>query len=113
MKSTMTSAMLPPKILLIEKNPFLANAIRAALDGAGSGSFDLEWVCQLSEGLARLGKKGIAAVLLELSLPDSQGIETFDRVFAAAPEAPILIFGNGNEALAKEAVRRGAQDYLL
>jgi diguanylate cyclase (GGDEF)-like protein/PAS domain S-box-containing protein len=113
MKSTMTSAILPPKILLIEKNPVLANAIRAALDGAGSGSFDLEWVCQLSEGLARLGKKGIAAVLLELSLPDSQGIETFDRVFAAAPEVPILIFGNGNEALAKEAVRRGAQDYLL
>jgi diguanylate cyclase (GGDEF)-like protein/PAS domain S-box-containing protein len=109
----MTTATLPPKILLIENNPVLADVIRATLDGEGSGAFYLEWVCQVSEGLARLGKKGIDAVLLELSLPDSQGIETFDRVFAAAPEVPILIFGNGNEALAKEAVRRGAQDYLL
>jgi len=113
MEGTMTSATLPPKVLLIENNPVLADAIRAALDGAGSGAFDLEWVCELSEGLARLGKKGIDAVLLELSLPDCHGIETFDRVFAAAPEVPILIFGNGNETLAKEAVRRGAQDYLL
>jgi PAS domain S-box-containing protein len=109
----MTTATLPPKILLIENNPVLADVIRATLDGEGSGAFYLEWVCQVSEGLARLGKKGIDAVLLELSLPDSQGIETFDRVFAAAPEVPILIFGNGNEALAIETVRRGAQDYLL
>jgi diguanylate cyclase (GGDEF)-like protein/PAS domain S-box-containing protein len=114
MKGTMTKPILPPpKILLIENNPALANSIRGVLAGAGSGSFDLEWVRQLSEGLARLDKKGIDAVLLELSLPDSHGIETFDKVFAAAPEVPILIFGNGNEALAKEAVGRGAQDYLL
>jgi diguanylate cyclase (GGDEF)-like protein/PAS domain S-box-containing protein len=48
-----------------------------------------------------------------LSLPDSQGIETFDKLFSAAPDVPILVLGNGNEALAKEAVGRGAQDYLL
>ena len=109
----MTTTILPRKILLIENNPVSANAIRAALAGAGSGSFDLEWVRQLSEGLARLGEKGIDGVLLELTLPDSRGIETFDKVFAAAPEVPILIIGNGDEALAKEAVGRGAQDYLL
>jgi PAS domain-containing protein len=51
--------------------------------------------------------------LLELSLPDSHGIETFDKLFTAVPDIPILILGNGNEALAKEAVGRGAQDYLL
>ena len=113
MKGTMTTPILPPKILLIEHDPAGADKIRAALAAAGSGSFDVEWVRQLSEGLAHLSKGGIDAVLLELSLPDSQGIETFDKLFSAAPDVPILILGNGNEALAKEAVGRGAQDYLL
>src|SRR6266852_4556684 len=109
----MTTPILPPKILLIENDPAAADKIRAALAAAGSGSFDVEWVRQLSEGLARLSKGGIDAVLLELSLPDSHGIETFDKLFGAAPDVPILVLGNGNEALAKEAVGRGAQDYLL
>jgi diguanylate cyclase (GGDEF)-like protein/PAS domain S-box-containing protein len=109
----MTTPILSPKILLIENDPAVADKIRAALAAADSGSFDVEWVRQLSEGLERLRKKGIDAVLLELSLPDSHGIETFDKLFTAAPDVPILILGNGNEALAKEAVGRGAQDYLL
>jgi len=113
MKGKMTTPILSPKILLIENDPAAADKIRAALTAAGSGSFDVEWVRQLSQGLARLTKGGIDAVLLELSLPDSQGIETFDKLFSAAPDVPILVLGNGNEALAKEAVGRGAQDYLL
>jgi CheY-like chemotaxis protein len=114
MKGTMTTPILPPKILLIENDLATADQIRAALAGAGNGSLDVEWVRQLSEGFARLSKKGIAAILLELSLPDSHGIETFDKLFTAAPDVPILILGgNVNEALAKEAVGRGAQDYLL
>jgi diguanylate cyclase (GGDEF)-like protein/PAS domain S-box-containing protein len=113
MEGTMTESILPPKILLIENDPAGADRICAALAETGSGSFDVEWVRQLSEGLARLSKGGIDAVLLELSLPDSHGIETFDKLFGAAPDVPILILGNGNEALAKEAVAHGAQDYLL
>jgi diguanylate cyclase (GGDEF)-like protein/PAS domain S-box-containing protein len=109
----MTTPILSPKILLIENDPAVADKIRAALAAADSGSFDVEWVRQLSEGVERLSKKGIDAVLLELSLPDSHGIETFDKLFTVAPDVPILILGNGNEALAKEAVGRGAQDYLL
>src|SRR6266852_3791301 len=110
----MTTPMVPPKILLIESDAAAADAICAALAAAGNGSFDVEWVRRLSEGLERLSKRGIAAVLLALSLSDSQGIETFDKVFSAAPDVPILILGgNVPEALAKEAVRRGAQDYLL
>jgi DNA-binding response OmpR family regulator len=109
----MTTSILLPKILLIENDPAASNTIHAALAGSGSGAFDVEWVCQLSEALVRLSKKGIAAVLLNLSLPDSHGIETFDKLFAVAPDVPILILGNGDEALAKEAVGRGAQDYLL
>ena len=110
----MATPILSPKILLIESDAVAAKEIRAALASAASGTFDVEWVGQLSEGLARLRKGGIDAVLLSLSLPDSQGIETFDKVFIAAPDVPILILGgNVSEALAKEAVQRGAQDYLL
>jgi diguanylate cyclase (GGDEF)-like protein/PAS domain S-box-containing protein len=109
----MTTPILSPKILLIQNDPSTADRIRAALAAAGCGSFDMEWVRQLSQGLARLGKGGIDAVLLELSLPDSHGIETFDKLFAVASDVPILILGNGNEALAQQAVGRGAQDYLL
>jgi diguanylate cyclase (GGDEF)-like protein/PAS domain S-box-containing protein len=115
MKNDLVTTPIPsPKILLIENDPVAANEIRAALAAPGTGSFDVEWVRQLSEGLERLSKKGIAAVLLALSLPDSQGIETFDKLFAAAPDVPILILGGDvPETLAKEAVGRGAQDYLL
>jgi diguanylate cyclase (GGDEF)-like protein/PAS domain S-box-containing protein len=110
----MTTPILPQKILLIENNPAVANEIRAALAEAGGDSFDLEWVNRLSEGLERLSKKGITAVLLELSLPDSHGIDTFDKLLIAAPDLPILILdGNGDEELAKQAVGHGAQDYLL
>jgi diguanylate cyclase (GGDEF)-like protein/PAS domain S-box-containing protein len=110
----MTTPIPSLKILLIENDPAVANEIRAALSETHGGSFELEWVRQLSEGVERLSKKGIAATLLELSLPDSQGIETFDKLFTTAPDVPILILGgSAEEALAKQAVGRGAQDYLL
>jgi diguanylate cyclase (GGDEF)-like protein/PAS domain S-box-containing protein len=98
---------------LIENDPAAAHEIRAALAAAVDRSFDMEWVRQLSEGLTRLDRRGIDAVLLNLSLPDSQGIETFDKLFIATPDVPILILGgDDNEALAKQAVVRGAQDHL-
>jgi DNA-binding NarL/FixJ family response regulator len=65
-------------------------------------------------GTAAHKRRGVAAVLLELGLPDSHGIETFDEVFSEAADLPILILADAtNEPLAVEAVRRGAQDYLL
>src|ERR1700676_999373 len=103
----MATTMQLPKVLLIENDPLTADKIRAAIAATGSDSFDVEWIRQFSEGVERLSKKGIAAVLLALCLPDSNGIVTFDKLFAAAPDIPILILGGeGNEALAKEAVGR-------
>ena len=52
----MATPILSPKILLIESDPVAAKEIRAALAAAASGSFDVEWVRQLSEGLERLSK---------------------------------------------------------
>ncbi len=110
----MTTRTLYPKILLIQDDPDSAKNICGTLSTASGGSFEVEWVRNLSEGLERLSKNGIDAVLLELALPDSSGLETFDKLLAEAADVPILILGgNDNEAEAKEAVARGAQDYLL
>ncbi len=110
----MATNTLPPQILLIESDPVAASNIRNALAAAGGELLEVEWVRQLSEGLERLARKGISAVLLELTLPDCRGIETFDKLFKAAPDIPILILGSeSDEALAKQSVGRGAQDYLL
>jgi PAS domain S-box-containing protein len=79
-----------------------------------SGSFQIECVGALADGLELLAAKNTDAILLALDLPDSQGIETFEKVFAAAPDIPVLILGGERaEALAKEAVGQGAQNYLL
>jgi diguanylate cyclase (GGDEF)-like protein/PAS domain S-box-containing protein len=110
----MTVRIPAPRILLIQDDPDGANNICGALASASGGSFEVEWVRQLSAGLERLVKKGIDAILLELPPPDSRSLLTFDKLYAATPDIPILILGgNDNEALAKEAVARGAQDYLL
>jgi len=113
MKNTSMITLIP-KILLIDSNMAIATKIATTLAGGGSDSFNVECVQKLSEGLERLGKRGIAAILLALPLPDSNGVETFDKLFAAAPDIPILILGTDDqEDLAKQAVARGAQDYLL
>jgi len=110
----MTIRIVSPKILLIQDNPDAAKNICGALSSASGGPFEVEWVRNLSEGLKRLIKEGIDAILLELSLPDSSGLETFDKLQAAAADIPILILGgNDDEAQAKEGVARGAQDYLV
>src|ERR1700693_943560 len=102
-----------PRILLVENDPDAAHGIRSALAATVDGSFDVEWVRKLSESLTRMNQRGIDAVLLNLCLPDCRGLETFDKLFIAAPDVPILILGgNDNEAFAKQAVERGAQDYL-
>jgi PAS domain S-box-containing protein len=103
----------PLRVLLIEDNPGDARLMRELLSEAGA-SFELEWVADLGSGLERLADpQTVDAVLLDLSLPDSQGFATFERVNEAAPEvAIIMLTGLADEELAIEAVRAGAQDYL-
>jgi diguanylate cyclase (GGDEF)-like protein/PAS domain S-box-containing protein len=60
------------------------------------------------------GEAAIVAILVDLFMPDCQGLGTFDRLFAAAPQIPILVLCEPeHEDLAKQAVQKGAQDYLL
>lgn len=74
----------------------------------------LECFGRLTIGLNRLAQGGIDAILLDLGLPDSQGLNTFEKTYAVAPKEPILILtSNDDDSLALDAVRRGAQDYLI
>ena len=103
-----------PKILLIDNDPVSAGEVKAALMTADTDSFDVDCVATLSRGVLRVSEKKIDAVLLKLCLPDSDGIASFDRLFKTIPDVPILILGGKDqESLAKLAVSRGAQDYLL
>src|SRR6185437_11738584 len=110
-------------ILLIQSDSEDANTIRDALINGRDPASLVERLGLCATGMQRLagertagnGESGaLAAVLLDLSLPDSEGIQTFDRIFRAAPHIPILILcAAADEGIAKTAVQRGAQDYLV
>ena len=106
----------PIRVLLIEDNPGDGRLVGEFLSETKDQpqKFDLELIDRLSEGLDRLQRGGIDIVLLDLSLPDSQGLETFRRARARAGGVPIVILsGLADDALAMQAVREGAQDYLV
>jgi diguanylate cyclase (GGDEF)-like protein/PAS domain S-box-containing protein len=114
---------MPQNILLIQEDAVDAASVRNALVSSTEGPFHVEWVRFCSEGLERLGSvgkqrqtgaDGFAAVMLDLFLPDSRGIETFDKIFKAAAQIPILVLiASDEEEIAKLAVQHGAQDFLL
>ncbi len=101
-------------VLLIEDNPADAELVQEYLAASDALSFDMACADRLAAGIARLSRGGIDVVLLDLSLPDSQGLDTLDRVLAHAPTVPVVILtGLQQDALGLEAIRRGAQDYLI
>ncbi len=102
------------KILLIEDNPGDARLIQEMLVEARDIQFDLKSVERLSRGIDYLTAEGFDMVLLDLSLPDSYGIETFTRLHSIAPKIPtIVLTALDDESTAVRAVREGAQDYLV
>src|SRR2546430_3072533 len=102
------------KLLLIEGDSAEAKLMLEALVDPRASSFDVDWVRLLSDGLKLLGEGKTGLVLLDLCLPDSEGIATFEKLFAAAPHIPILVLSQLNdESIANESLKRGAYDYLL
>ncbi len=92
----------------------MPSAVQGALADERDGVFVLECTTLLSEGLERLSRNGVAAVLLDLNLPDSQGLATFEQVWRAASHVPILVITSPDDQdIARQAVKRGAQDCLL
>ncbi len=104
-------------ILVILAEAAEAEAVRRSLSSSRDGPFNVEWVSQRAAAIERLGdpRKGeVAAIVVGLFLADSQGIDTFDALFRAQPDIPILVLSRlRDENVARLAVQRGAQDYLL
>lgn len=105
----------PIKIFLIEDNPADARLIREMLaDADEKDSFAVTHVTRLGDALGHPLKQTFDAVLLDLMLPDSAGIETFLKLYKEMPDQPaVVLTGLTDETLAVKAVREGAQDYLV
>ncbi len=102
------------KILLIEDNLASARLLQEFLMQAQLQEFSLVHVKRLGEALQELSKCNYDVILLDLTLPDSQGLSSLPPLIGQAPSVPIVVLTNTNdEKLAIEAVRQGAQDYLV
>ena len=100
--------------MLIEDDKGDAELLRVILSGQTTLKIELEHIERLSPGLERLARGGIDMLLLDLSLPDSHGLETLIEAHAHSPGVPIIIMtGLDDEARAVEALNNGAQDSLL
>ncbi len=104
----------PIKVLLVEDNPADVRLIREMFKEAKVSWPAPEDTPSLMTAVDRLAKGGIDAVLLDLGLPDSQGISTFEKLHNQFPRTPIVVLtGLTDEELGLRAVREGAQDYLV
>jgi diguanylate cyclase (GGDEF)-like protein len=102
------------KVLLIEDNPGDARLIREMLAEEPEAPFALHCADRLAHGLEQLSAGETVLVLLDLSLPDSFGLETFAKVYAHSPTVPIIVLtGNDDQTVALSAVKGGAQDFLV
>jgi DNA-binding NarL/FixJ family response regulator len=100
------------RILLVQNDALAAKTILEALRESSEWSFQVEWVKRCSEGLEKLD--GIEAILVDLYLPDSRGLITFDSFFRAAPQIPILVLVDPpDEATARRALQCGAKNFLF
>ncbi len=104
----------PLKILLVEDNPADADLLQEFLDESDETQWSLVHVERLKEALQVLSEDQFDAILLDLSLPDKQGLSTITQTHEAAPDLPIVVLtGLNDRVIALEAVRQGAQDYLV
>lgn len=104
----------PIKILLVESDREYLDELRERLSTVRQVDLDIEWAGELSEALARLTQGGIDAILLDLDLPDSSGMVTFERAYAFAPTVPIIVLtAEADEEVGIATVQGGAQDYMV
>ncbi|HYL37127.1 MAG TPA: response regulator [Bryobacteraceae bacterium] len=102
-------------VLLIEDSPDYAGLVQQWLSGAGDDvAFVLNWNDSLTGGLDRLAQGAVDVVLLDLGLPDSEGVDTFLATRARAAGIPIVILSAAeSESLALQMIQEGADDYLV
>lgn len=101
------------KVLLVEDNPDYAWMLQTILSRSNLGKFEVQHVENLDTAQQLTCSCDFDIILLDLTLPDSKGFNTFDAMFTLAPHIPIVVMTAINDkALALRAVREGAQDYL-
>jgi two-component system, cell cycle sensor histidine kinase and response regulator CckA len=102
------------RVLLVEDNPGDARLFTELLRDAGANHLTMVQVQRLAAALDCLNRDSFDVILLDLSLPDADGLDTLVRAHAHAPKTPIVVLtGHDDEGLAVRAVRSGAQDYLV
>ncbi len=101
-------------ILLVEDNAGDRRLISEMLAEASNVTFDVKYADRLQAAMEYLGQNRVEVVLLDLGLPDSQGLETLRKVHAQVSELPIVVLtGLNDEVIGVQAVNEGAQDYLI
>lgn len=102
------------RVLLLEDDPADAKLVERMLRRVTHAQFFVETCGRLTNATQRLAQGGIDVVLADLSLPDSTGLSTLTALTAAAPDLPVVVLtGNDDDSQAIEALKHGAQDYLV
>ena len=101
------------RILLIDADPDASNLLNRMLKKSGESGFILEWVDRLSKALNRLYLDRYDIILMNLSLPETKGLNSLKKMQIRAPDVPIIILSDNNDhELAVKAVQTGAQDFV-
>ena len=109
-----TEAEAPIQLLAVEDDPSLAFVLEEALQHAAEVQVDAVMASSLRQAGARLAERRFEIVLLDLSLPDSKGLETFTAVRRLAPGIPVVVLtGTDDPELERRIRELGAADFLL
>jgi putative two-component system response regulator len=102
------------RALVVEDNPDDVRLIKEMFRECGVGNIDLRFSGSLADGIQQLAASTFDVVIIDLGLPDSQGLETLQAIRTKHPELPaVVLTGHADESTGVEAVRCGAQDYLI
>ncbi|CAK0761108.1 Response regulator [Azospirillaceae bacterium] len=101
------------RLLLVEDTPSDAKVVRICLGAAGKEVYEIIVATTLKAAIDHSHSEDFNVVLLDLSLPDSSGVDTITRLYAVSPEVPIVVLtGLDDDDLAMRCIEAGAQDYL-
>jgi len=104
----------PANVLVVEDTPSDAEITRACLEEGTGGAFNVVHASSMAAALPILAERNMAAVMLDLFLPDAEELDGLAGIHSVSPDMPVLIVtGRDDEEMANEAVAQGAQDYLL
>jgi DNA-binding response OmpR family regulator len=101
-------------LLLVEDNQGDARLLREMLNERSLNGTEVSHVTTMGDAESHLGRHAVDIIVLDLGLPDANGLEAIRRAHAAAPHIPLVVLtGLDDESLAAQSLQEGAQDYLL